>query len=276
MKLIKNYITKNDRYKQNKKMTVKGLMLHDVGCSQPRAKVFINLWNKPNVTVAVHAIIEKGGNVYQCLPWNIKGWHSGKGSKSVSANNMYIGVEMTLPKSIKYTSSCTFEIDDKADAKEHVLDTYNTAVELFASLCKENNLDPLGKNDLGYPIVINHVEGHKLGIASNHGDTNSIWSKFGLTMDKFRKDVAAKIKESEKKIENNVDYNAKAKVVCNKFINVRETRPVNGELGEEIDTLTNGSIVTLGYVIANWGSIYYCKDGVIRSGFVNVKYLELV
>ena len=277
MKIIKDYITKNDRYKQNMHMKVKGLMIHDVGCTQPKASAFISQWNKPNVTVAVHAIIEKGGIVHQCLPWNIKGWHSGAGSKSVSANNMYIGVEMTIPNSIVYTGPCTFKITDKADAKAHVLDTYNTAVELFAKLCEENNLDPLGKNDLGYPIILNHVEGHELGIASNHGDTASIWSKFGLTMTKFRKDIASKMKEPKKAIVNNKDYNCAAKVVCSDTLNVRDKRADSeGNLGNIVDTLENGTEVTLGYVYNSWGSIYYIKEGKINHGFVNVKYLKLV
>ena len=40
-------------------------------------------------------------------------------------------------------------------------------------------------------MVISHKEGCARGIASNHGDPDHLWSKFGLTMDGFRKDIKA-------------------------------------------------------------------------------------
>lgn len=39
MKLVQSILTKNDCYKSGRKITVKGLMLHSVGCSQPNASV---------------------------------------------------------------------------------------------------------------------------------------------------------------------------------------------------------------------------------------------
>ena len=42
MKIVKSIMTKNPCYKANKEITVKGLMLHSVGCPQPKAKVFIS------------------------------------------------------------------------------------------------------------------------------------------------------------------------------------------------------------------------------------------
>ena len=38
-------------------------------------------------------------------------------------------------------------------------------------------------------MVVSHKEGAALGIASNHGDPNHWWDKFGVTMDGFRADV---------------------------------------------------------------------------------------
>lgn len=77
MKLIKSILTKNPCYTAGKKITVKGLMLHSVGCSQPRASVFINSWNRADYDNAcVHAFIDgTDGTVYQTLPWNHRGWH---------------------------------------------------------------------------------------------------------------------------------------------------------------------------------------------------------
>lgn len=63
MKLIQNYLTKSDCYQSGRKITVKGLMIHSVGCPQPKASAFMNNWNKSGANACVHAIVEPGGNV---------------------------------------------------------------------------------------------------------------------------------------------------------------------------------------------------------------------
>ena len=40
-------------------------------------------------------------------------------------------------------------------------------------------------------VIISHREGCRRGIASNHGDVEHLWSKFGLAMAQFRKDIKA-------------------------------------------------------------------------------------
>ena len=46
--------------------------------------------------------------------------------------------------------------------------------------------------------VIDHKEGHALGIASNHGDVAHWFPKFGKSMDTFRKDVETALKTPAK------------------------------------------------------------------------------
>ena len=122
----------------------------------------------------------RDGDVYQLLPWDFRGWHCGGG-----ANNTHIGVEMTEPATIRYTGGSKWtETGDGENTKNHVLATYKYAVELFAYLCSQYNLDPLADG-----VVISHSEGCRRGIASNHGDVEHLWSKFGLTMAQFRKDI---------------------------------------------------------------------------------------
>lgn len=59
MKLVKSYLEKNPCYKAGRKITVKGLMLHSVGCAQPKAAVFINNWNRTDFGIAcVHGFID--------------------------------------------------------------------------------------------------------------------------------------------------------------------------------------------------------------------------
>lgn len=195
MKLIKSIMTKNPCYTAGKKITVKGLMLHSVGCPQPKASVFINSWNKESYSNAcVHGFIDgNDGIVYQTLPWNHRGWHCASG-KNGSGNNTHIGIEMCEPACIKYTGGSSFTCSDTATAKATVKRTYEAAVELFAMLCKEYNLNPTADG-----VIISHKEGHVRGIASNHGDPEHLWSGLGTgyTMDGFRKAVKAAMATSE-------------------------------------------------------------------------------
>ena len=191
MQIKETILTKNPCYTAGRKITVKGLMLHSVGCPQPSALVFVNNWNKSTYDRAcVHAFIDGNtGVIYQCLPWSHRGWHGGGAS-----NNTHIGVEMCEPACIKYTSGSNFTCSDTATAKAVVKRTYEAAVELFAFLCKEYGLNPLEDG-----VIISHREGHARGIASNHGDPEHLWNglKMGYTMDGFRKAVAAAMKPDE-------------------------------------------------------------------------------
>lgn len=194
MNIISAIATKNKCYQQGITITPKGLMLHSIGVAQPSAKAMANAFNtyQPNgSSVCVHGFIGADGDVYQTLPWNYKAWHSGG-----TANSTHIGVEMTEPASIKYTGGASWTDTNSEKTKAHVLATYNTAVELFAYLCKTYNLDPTADG-----VIISHSEGYKRGVASNHGDVEHIWNKFGLTMDGFRKAVKAKMAENKAKTE---------------------------------------------------------------------------
>ena len=183
MEIVQSIMTNNPCYKAGKKIAVKGLMLHSVGCPQPSAEVFIRNWNNPEQKRAcVHAFIDGNtGKTYQTLPWDHRAWHAGGG-----ANNTHIGVEMCEPSCIQYTGGATFTCTDWAAAMEVVKRTYDAAVELFAYLCREYHLDPLADG-----VVISHKEGHERGIASGHGDPNHLWNglQSGYTMDAFRRDV---------------------------------------------------------------------------------------
>ncbi len=189
MKLVESILTGNPCYTAGRKITVKGLMLHSVGCPQPKASVFINSWNSPSHSAScVHGFIDgNDGTVYQTLPWNHRGWHCGSGSKG-SGNNTHIGVEMCEPACIRYTAGSSFICSDTAAAKAVVERTYTAAVELFAMLCEKYSLDPLADG-----VIISHKEGCARGIASNHGDPEHLWTQLGMgyTMDGFRRAVKA-------------------------------------------------------------------------------------
>ena len=189
MKLVESILTRNPCYTAGRKITVKGLMLHSVGCPQPKASAFISSWNSPaHDSSCVHGFIDgNDGTVYQTLPWNHRGWHCGSGSKG-SGNNTHIGVEMCETACIKYTAGSEFICSNLAEARAVAKRTYEAAVGLFAMLCKKYSLNPLEDG-----VVISHREGHSRGIASNHGDPEHLWTQLGMgyTMDGFRRAVRA-------------------------------------------------------------------------------------
>ena len=195
-----NVNKQDERYVTFQRLGPRGLMLHSVGCPQPSAQVFVDLWDKPEYTAAcVHGFIDANtGTIYQTLPWYFRGWHGGYGNKG-NSNDTHVGVEMCEPAQIKYTSGCTFTCSDFATARAAARRTYNAAVELFAMLCKKYNLDPLKPG-----VIVSHAEGHSLGIATNHGDPEHLWRGLGmdLSMDGFRKDVYNTIHQNESEEED--------------------------------------------------------------------------
>lgn len=187
MELRESILTNNPCFKAGRKIKVAGLMLHSVGCPQPNAEVFVRNWNNAeSARACVHAFIDGNtGVVYQTLPWDHRGWHCGG-----DGNGTHIGVEMCEPSCIKYTGGASFNCSDQAAAMTVVKRTYDAAVELFAFLCKEYNLNPLADG-----VIISHKEGHGRGIASGHSDPEHLWKGLGTeyTMDGFRQAVAAAI-----------------------------------------------------------------------------------
>lgn len=192
MNIIQSYVTENQCYKTNKTITPQGLMLHSIGVNQPNAKTLVKNYNSSNLQACVHGFIDANtGDIYQTLPWNHRGWHCGG-----AANNTHIGVEMCEPSAIKYTSGANFIVLDKIKAEQQVKTAYNSAVELFAYLCKKFNLNPLQDG-----VIISHKEGHQKGLASNHGDPEHLWKGLNLpySMAGFKQDVYKKINFQEAK-----------------------------------------------------------------------------
>ncbi|HBL84673.1 MAG: hypothetical protein A2Y17_11105 [Clostridiales bacterium GWF2_38_85] len=193
MNLKQYYFTENNCFKSGKQHTVKGILVHSTGANNPTLNRYVgpddgllglnkysNHWNTATPgghEACVHAFIGKlaDGSIatYQTLPWDIVGWHSGSGSLGYSRNannNGYIGFEI-----------CE---DDLTDV-DYFNKVYIEAVELCVYLCKLYSLTEQN--------ILCHSEGHKLGIASNHGDVMHWFPKFGKVMDTFRADVKEKL-----------------------------------------------------------------------------------
>jgi hypothetical protein len=237
MKIINSILTKNDCYKANRQIVVKGLMLHSVGTPQPSASVFMTNWNRPaseqnGRQVCVHAFIDGNtGEVFQTLPWNWRGWHCGSGANG-SGNNTHIGVEMCEPATIAYTGGASWTDKNPENTKTVVMRTYKSAVELFAFFCNEFNLDPLADG-----VIISHSEAYKRGIASNHADVEHIWSTFGLTMAQFRQDVKTALTNAKNVSDSVSDWARNAWEWAKKNGISDGTRPKNTVTREEAVTL---------------------------------------
>ena len=189
MNLNRIYLTKNECYIAGKTMVPKGIMVHSTGANNPYLRRYVgpddgrlgenrygNHWNQPRPDgrqVCVHAFIGRlaDGTIatYQTLPWNYVGWHSGSGflGKVKNANNTgYIGFEI-----------CEDGLDDGG----YFGAVYKEAAQLCVYLCREF--------DLSAYDIIDHSEGHKLGIARNHADVGHWFRLHGKNMDSFRADV---------------------------------------------------------------------------------------
>lgn len=188
MRLREQILTKNDCYKSGRKIQVKGVMVHSTGANNPWVARYVpgdhkmgyntggTHWDRPGIDKCVHAFVGKfedgAVGTVRTLPWNHRGWHAGKGTQG-SANNTHIGFEI-----------CEDGLDDPV----YFQAAYGEAVELTAMLCREYKLNPLADG-----VVICHAEGHKRGIASNHGDVLHWFPRFGKDMDTFRADVAREL-----------------------------------------------------------------------------------
>lgn len=184
IQIVEKIATQNPCYKAGRTINPQGGMLHSVGCPQPDPMIFVRNWSQSSANVCVHAVVGKDKIVYQILPWNRRAWHCGSGNKG-SGNNTLISIEMTEPATIKYTGGANWiETGDGSNTKSHVLATYANAVEFFAFICNKYGFNPEDSN-----VLMSHHEGNTKGIASNHGDVEHIWNKYGLSMNQFRKDV---------------------------------------------------------------------------------------
>ena len=183
--------TKNDCYKENRKMTPKGIVVHSTGANNPNLKryvgpddgrlgsyAFVNHWNRPNLPKCVHAFIgkDKKGRVctYQTLPLNLCAWGVGKGSKgSYNYSPAYLQFEI---------------LEDDLTNESYFNSVMKEAQELCAKWCKEYDI-PVNK-------VVSHAEAHSKGYGSNHADCDHWLKKFGKDMKWFRSQVKKIIKSN--------------------------------------------------------------------------------
>ena len=183
------FLHNNECYKRYQHHSVKGILLHSTGANNPYLKRYVqpndgilgenknrNSWNtyRPdNQQKCVHAFIGKTScgdiAIYQTLPWDLVGWHSGSGKKGSANYKGYVGIEMC---------------EDGLTDSKYLMQCYTAAAELCADLCEQYKIDPYGDG-----TIMSHNEAARKGIASWHVDCDHWLKRFGLTMTDFRRDV---------------------------------------------------------------------------------------
>ncbi len=194
-------LTENDCYKQGRKITPSGIVVHSTGANNPALRRYVqpddgllgeniygNHWNQPRPggkSVCVHAFIGKlkDGSIaaYQTLPWDYRCWGCGSGSKG-SCNESHIQFEIC---------------EDDLTSAEYLRAVYREAAELCAYLCRRYNI-PVKR-------IVCHSEAHELGYASGHSDVMHWWPRHGLSMDTFRAEVERLLNENSEE-EDVVSY----------------------------------------------------------------------
>lgn len=289
VKIETRYMSQNPCYNNKRTIAVKGLMLHSVGCPQPNKEVFFKNWNKSTYDSAcVHGFIDNDGCII-CLPcmentqtskpgYAHRGWHAGTGTKgkAFSANNTYIGFEMTEPSCIKYTGGATFTCSNRDAAISFVKKNIENATELFARLCIYHNLDPLADG-----TIISHKEGCARGIASNHGDPSHLFTQLGMdySMDQFRQDVNIRVQELKsnnttainEEDENMTDE--KFAELMNNYRNTLRDNDCNDYSKEAREwAIKNGIIAGSDQKLPNGDTNYMWADMLTREQFITVLY----
>jgi hypothetical protein len=208
-----------------------------------------------------HLVVGLQGELYYIVPFNEIAYTTN------SANAYSIGVECA-----------TTGADDHYTDEE-----YKTMVKTGAWLAQTYKLDPRVDFIRHYDVT---------GKVCPRYFVNNVkaWKQFKLDCYNY---MIGKLKESnirnctngkgnsiienekvvDKTIEDKKAYNVQARVINCTTLNVRNARPdKNGNLGKVKFALKKGEIVTIGYSLNGWVSVYTDTD----YGFVNKKYLEII
>ena len=169
-------LTANGSYTKPKPLTPSGIVVHSTGVNQRRIQAYWTQFNAPTLRASVHGFIginDNGKLAYRkTLPYLIQCWGCGSGTKG-SYNASHI----------------QFEICEDLTSRDWTQETYAAALEVCTSLCREFGIRP--------EAVVCHAEAHAAGYGSNHGDVMHWWPKFGLSMDKFRKELRIRLGDED-------------------------------------------------------------------------------
>ncbi len=187
LNIVKSYLTKNRCYQAGASCEKIGIQIHTIGTGQGTAQAVADYWNQGAVSACVHYCVDADipGKVLQFLPENIRSW-----ADAGWGNNHLITVEICESDYISYSGGANYSMINSDKARTDIMRGYRTAAELCVSICERYGWNPQAKLGNGMYVISSHAEGAAAGLSSNHADPAHIWSRFGLSMDGFRADVA--------------------------------------------------------------------------------------
>ena len=187
LNIEKNYLTENRCYQTGAVCEKIGVQIHTIGTGQGTAQAVADYWNQGAVSACVHYCVDADipGKVLQFLPENIRSW-----ADAGWGNNHLITVEICESDYISYSGGANYSMINSDKARTDIMRGYRTAAELCVSICERYGWNPQAKLGNGMYVISSHAEGAAAGLSSNHADPAHIWSRFGLSMDGFRTDVA--------------------------------------------------------------------------------------
>lgn len=254
-------LTKNDCYKSGKTIKPSGIVVHSTGANNPNLKRYVqpddgilgsnpnnNDWNRSGVSKCVHAFIgkDKNGKVrcYQTLPWTMRCWGCGSGSKG-SYNSNYI----------------QFEICEDALTDEKY---FNEAFALAIELCK----DLMQQYSINASNVVSHHEAYLKGYGTNHGDPDHWLKKFGKDMNWFRSQLTSTSSTASASSMTSASSTSSYKVkITASVLNVRAGAGTSYKVAT---TVKKGDVYTIVAESNGWGKL---KSG---AGWIYLKYTEKV
>ena len=275
------YLTKNDCYKKARSIgTKKGIIVHSTGAVNKTLKRYIqpndgklgenkydNDWNQSGISKCVHAMIGEIDNgdvwVYETLPYQYACWGCGSGSKG----------------SYNYSPNghIQFEILEGSDTdKDYFNRAWNTAVEYCVWLCKT----------YGFKIsnIVSHKESHDKGYATNHGDADSYFKKFGKTMNDFRSDVSKKLSSSTSSTNTSNEFitfmiinTSSANLNCRKTASSSASVIGQFEKGKEVQYLGKDGDWTkvIGESISGDLITGYCSSAYLKTSYTSNKLVTI-
>lgn len=154
-------MTRNRCFTNNRNYKKQGIVIHSTATPGIMAWQWYDRWNRQDIFKAVHAFVDNKEAI-EYLPPLREAWHVA----TQKGNRYFYSIELC---------------EDKGHSREYFLKAYANDVKYTALM-----VDRLG---LKVSDIYSHKEAHRLGWASNHGDPEHWWSKFGYNMDMFRRDV---------------------------------------------------------------------------------------
>lgn len=257
-------LTQNGCYKENRHIIPKRIVVHSTGANNKTLKRYVqpddgilgtnkynNHWNKAGVNKCVNGFIGEDANgtvrIYQTLPWDMRPWGCGSGSKG-SYNNDAIQFEMC---------------EDNLTDEKYFNKVMDAATSLCAFLCTQYKI-PVTE-------VVSHHEAYIRGYANGHADCDHWLKKFGKTMDWFRGRVQEKMtgvesvkQEEVKPVTTDASYKVR---VTTGNLNIRSGPGITNKV---VGSIKDKGVYTIVDESGTWGKL---KSG---AGWISLLYTKKV